>query len=368
MVLAHTAFAGGRVALSLSAIRLGGTPFQVGLVLGLLALVPAFLSVYAGRWTDRRGVFKPTLCALLMLEAALLLAPVPALASLGASAVLLGCGFMLVHLAINNAVGKAGTPAAGTHGFSMLALGISLSTVAGPVIAGFLVDRAGHAASFLALALLPMLALAVLAGARHAIDAPPAAVAPSARPRMADLFRHPPLRAVFIVSAALSMGWDLFIFMMPMHGVRIGLSASTIGLVMGAFGAGTFVVRFCIPALARRFTEWQILGGALGTTAAVYLLFPLFLSLPVLLVLAFILGLGLGCALPTIMSAIRQTAPPGRSGEAIGVRSMLINASQTLLPVAFGALGSSAGTHVVFWALAVPLGAAVVFTMAQKAG
>jgi predicted MFS family arabinose efflux permease len=264
---------------------------------------------------------------------------------------------MFMHLVVNHAVGHASAPERRTGAFSMLALGISISTVAGPVSAGFLIDLAGHAGTFLALALLPWLAL-VLLGAFGAPTTAPATVhttaastAPPARPRMADLLRHAPLRAVFIVSSLLSMGWDLFTFMAPMHGDRIGLSASTIGLVMGAFGAGTFVVRLLIPSLARRYSGWQVLAAALALTARVYVLFPLSETAPTLLALAFVLGLGLGCAMPMIMSALHDCAPPGRSGEAIGVRSMLINASQAVLPAVFGALGSATGTGVVFWAV-----------------
>lgn len=365
-VLAHTVFTGGRVVLTLATIALGATPFEVGLVVSMLAVMPMLLSVHAGRWTDRSGVFKPTLMALLMLEAALLLALRPSMAGLGAAAVLLGCGYMLIHLAINNAIGNDSTPDARTRAFTMLALGVSTSTVAGPVIAGFLIDLAGHAWTLLALGLLPLLALALLGRGRPEPVRVPEPPEPAARHKLADLLRHAPLRAVLIVSALLSMGSDLFTFMMPMHGTRIGLSASTIGMIMGAFGAGTFVVRLFIPMLSRRFAEWQVLAGALALTALVYIFFPLFRAVPVLLALAFILGLGLGCALPMIMSGIQHASPAGRSGEAIGVRSMLINASQTVLPLSFGAIGSAAGTGVVFWALAAILSGGFLFALRQQ--
>lgn len=361
LVLAHTAFTGGRVALTLAAIRLGGTPFEVGLVVSMLAVLPMLLSVHAGRWTDRSSVGRPILLALVMLEAALLLALLPSLVGLGAAAVLLGSGFMLVHLAINNAVGKGSAPDKLTHGFSMLALGISTSTIAGPVLAGLLVDLAGGAQAFLALAVLPLLALALLWHQRQDAATLPPAPGEARKARTIDLLRHAPLRAVFVASALLAMGWDLFTFMMPMHGAQAKLSASAIGLVMGAFGAGTFVVRLFMPALARAFSTWRVLAGALGLTAAVYALLPLFEAVPLLLALAFVLGLGLGSALPMIMTALQEASPPGRSGEAIGVRTMLVNASQTMLPVSFGAIGSAGGTGVVFWALAAILAGGAVF-------
>ncbi|RZA32785.1 MAG: MFS transporter [Lysobacteraceae bacterium] len=85
-----------------------------------------------------------------------------------------------------------------------------------------------------------------------------------------------------------------------------------------------------------------------------------------MLAAAFVLGLALGCALPMIMSAIGQAAPPGRGGEAIGIRSMLANASQALVPVIVGAIGSASGAGTVFWGLAVLLAAGVLFAKAQR--
>lgn len=366
MVLAHTAFAGGRVALTLSAIGRGATPLEVGLVLSLLAVVPMLLSVHAGRWTDRHGAFRPTLLALLLLEAGLLLALLPSLGGLGAGAVLLGSGFMLVHVALHHAVACGFPSSQHARAYAMLALGTSTSTVAGPVVAGALLDLAGSAWTFATLAALPLLALFALARGAGALARAPGPARPQGRMRVLDLLRHAPLRAVLVVSALLSLGWDLFTFMMPMHGSAIGLSASAIGLVMGAFGAGTFAVRLLTPALARKLTAWQVLGGALGLAASVYLAFPFARTLPLLLASAFVLGLALGCALPMLMSAIGEAAPPGRGGEAIGIRSMLTNASQTFLPLGAGALGAAGGTHPMFWVLGAMLAAGMLFARAQQ--
>ena len=364
IVLAHAAFTGARVALVLRTMELGGTAAQAGLVASMLALVPMLSSVHAGRWIDRGGMYRPALLALLMLEAGLLLALLPALAALCAAAVLLGCGFMFAHLAVSQAVGQGGTAGGRTHAYSMLALGVSTSTMAGPVLAGFLLDGIGHGWTFAVLAALPLLALGLVGNLKRRCAAPAGRV--THKPRVMDLLRHAPLRAVFIVGALLSMGWDLFTFMIPMHGQRIGLPASTIGLVMGAFGAGTFLVRLCIGFLARRLAEWRLLAGALAASALVYALLPLSGSVPVLLGLAFVLGLGLGAAAPTTMSAIQLAAPPGRGGEAIGVRTMLVNASQTAMPVLFGAMGAASGTGAAFWLLAALLAAGGVYAARRR--
>ena len=49
------------------------------------------------------------------------------------------------------------------------------------------------------------------------------------------------------------------------------------------------------------------------------------------------------------------------------MRSTLINASQTVLPLLFGALGAVTGTVPVFWALAILLGVGGVFASRQSA-
>lgn len=362
MVLAHIAFTGARVALTLFAIDLGATPLKVGLVMSLLAVFPMFLAIHVGRWTDRIGIFRPTLISLLLLIVG---AMVPyfhrALEGLYVASVLMGSGFMLIQVAINNAVGHASTPQNRTSAFSFLAMGFSMSTVLGPVIAGFMIDLAGHAGTFVILAAFPLLGLAVLLLTQRSDRVPLPRASPAGKVSVIDLLRHAPLRAVFIVSGLLSMGWDLFTFMVPIQGAHIGLSASTIGLIMGSFGVGTFVIRLAMGRIARSFSEWRILTAALAITAVVYLLFPLFTSVTILLALAFLLGLGLGSALPMVMSLIHRTTPDGRTGEAVGVRSTLINASQTVLPLFFGAIGTALGTVPVFWALAITLSAGGVF-------
>ena len=71
------------------------------------------------------------------------------------------------------------------------------------------------------------------------------------------------------------------------------------------------------------------------------------------MVIAFLLGIGLGGAQPMIMSLVTTHAPAGRVGEAVGLRTLLLNGSQTLIPLLFGALGAAFGIAPVFWVMGV---------------
>jgi predicted MFS family arabinose efflux permease len=196
-------------------------------------------------------------------------------------------------------------------------------------------------------------ALAVLLAQRSALRARGGQPESTAATPLFDLFRVKAIRNVLIAGALVSMAWDLHTFMVPIYGTRIGLSASQIGLVLGSFAAATFGIRLAMPRLSRTFTEWQVLTFTLYTAAAAFALMPLLDELLPLIAATFLLGLGLGAAQPNVMSLLHADAPPGRVGEALGVRTTLMNGSHVALPLLLGAAGSLLGPALVFWAMAL---------------
>ena len=94
----------------------------------------------------------------------------------------------------------------------------------------------------------------------------------------------------------------------------------------------------------------------MSIAASCYVLFPFAASVPLLMALSFVLGLGLGCAQPVIMSLLYESSPPGRQGEAVGVRTTMLNASHTFIPLASGAISAAVGSmSPAFWLLALCL-------------
>jgi MFS family permease len=153
---------------------------------------------------------------------------------------LVGSGLVIGHIAASNAVGAIGAPADRPRNFSLLALGFSGSGFLGPLAAGFMIDGLGHARAFLVLAVFPLVAfLALLLGRlRLPLPAPPlqARRAPARRPA-----RRPQAAAHPRGERAVQRGLGRFVFVAPIYGTALGLSASAIG-VAGAFAAATFVV------------------------------------------------------------------------------------------------------------------------------
>lgn len=350
--LLSLAFAGFRVNLSLFALSLGASPFTVGVAVSLLAILPMIFAVTAGRVIDRIGVHKPMLLAACAMITGLGLAfAVPRLEILFIVSPLVGSGFMLFHIAVNHATGTNEQLDGRVRDFDVIALTYSISGFLGPLLTGFAIDWIGHPRTFLFLMGSVLIAIIVLLVTKKNVSPCVPAGSGGKKRRLADLLQNYAIRRVFIVSGSLSMASDLFNFIVPVHCTSIGMSASAVGLILGAFGVGIFFVRLLLALFVRHLSEWQMLTMAMITTGIFLFAFPLVHVTPVLTFFAFMLGVALGGAQPVIMSLLYKHAPPGRGGEVVGMSAALMNLSQVGVPLLFGALITGLSMTPGFWTM-----------------
>ncbi|SOY64426.1 putative transporter, Major facilitator superfamily MFS_1 [Cupriavidus phytorum] len=367
----HVAFNASRVVVSLFAISLKASTITLGVLMSLYALLPMLLAIRAGKRIDQIGPRKPMMAGSLMVVAGTLL---PALwHELGAlylSCALIGVGFMLVQVAMQLLIGQVSTDATRLRNYTWHALGLSVSGTLGPVAMGYVIEHAGFRPAF---AVLVAVALAGQAGLQWVRPRLPArggnagriAIADGTRHSTLDLLQHPELRAVFVASAVLSAAWDLHAFLIPIQGSRIGLSPSSIGWVLGAFAIATFAIRVAMPAVSRRLSEWKIIRAALLVGALAYLAYPFVAHFWLMCALAFVLGLALGSAQPNVMNILHTASPHGRAGEALGLRSAVLNTSQVVWPLTFGVVGTALGMLPIFLSMAGAMGAAGYYSRRQ---
>src|SRR5579862_268385 len=353
-ILTHTAYNGTRLTISLEALSLGATPLTVGILVSLLAALPMALGVFSGRLVDRVGVRKPMIASVSVMIAGIALAAlVPGIAVLPIVAVTVGSAFALFQICVQHRVGDMSGPAERRDNFSLLALGFAVSNFLGPTISGIAIDHLGHRVAFCILAAFACASLAIIVSRRESLPHTPDH-SRSTEPRSAtELLRDRELRRVFVVSGLLASAWDLYTFVMPIYGTSIGLSATTIGLILGSFAAATFVVRLLLPWIQRRVHEWPLITATFVIACISYATFPIVRTVPLLAGLSFVLGFGLGATQPSLMALVYATAPAGRAAEAVGLRTVALNTSTTVFPIFFGALGSVVGVAPVFIAMSV---------------
>jgi len=345
---------GSRMVASLFAIDLGADPFLIGALISAYSLFPLLLGVSSGRVSDRFGSRYPMLAGAAVFALGLLLPYLwPQLATLYVSAVLIGIGFVFFNVSVQNLAGGLGPPEERTRNFSTLGLGYAGGHIIGPLIAGFAIDYYSFTFAYLCFAALTLLPVALLILNRR-LDVPPHA-APPLRKSTFELLHSASLRRAIITSGLIVTGSDLYGFYVPIYGHSIGLSASTIGTILGVFAVATFVVRVALPAFTRRYGVETVLAAAMFAGAAFFLPFPVIEFVPALLALSFGIGLALGCGQPLTLNIAYDRSPPGRSGEVTGLRLTINNITHIGVPLAAGALGSAFGVAPVFWVNAVIL-------------
>jgi MFS family permease len=363
----HLVLTGSRVAVSLDALSLGANAATVGTLLALFALLPTLFAIPAGRLADRVGVRGPMLAGSIgVAGAAIIPTAVPGLPALFVTAVLLGVSFMAFQVATQYAAGEMGPTNARTRNFGVLAVGYSTSSIGGPLITGFMIDHIGFRAAFGLLALLPLVPIAVLGLNRVPFPGPHPAHAAHAGSRTFELMRNPALRRVFLINGMITLAWELHTLFVPIYGNAIGLSASKIGVVLAAFAMATFTVRLSMPLISRHVPEHRVLTSALYLAALVYIAIPFSHDASTLMLLSFCLGLGLGVGQPMVMALLHSLAPPGRMGEAAGVRMSLMNSMAVAVPLVFGAVGGTIGLSPVLWSVGVALATGGYLTRVAK--
>ena len=343
-------FKGARVLNTLYALELGADPFAVGMLLATYAVFPLLLAVTVGKISDRYGVRLPLAAGMLGTALGVFLPFAwPTLPALFVAAAVIGASFIFVHVSMQSLSGSLGSGEARTRNINLYALAMATADFVGPVLAGFLIDTVGHVRTYACLAALNIVSVLGVVYMFRRIPPTSSRTGEREGERMMDLFKSGKLRRIFIASAVVVTGVGLFQLYLPLYGHSVKLSASAIGMAMGAFAAAAFVVRALLTWFTRRFGEEQTLIGSLFFAAGTFVLIPFFSNAVMLALICFLLGLGLGLGQPLAVILTYNTSPTGRAGEALGLRIAINNVVHVVVPVLFGAVGSLLGLSPVFW-------------------
>ncbi len=363
-VFLHGCMAGMRLAAPLWALDAGYSPLVVGVLLAGFALTQVFLALPAGRFAEKYGLKRSVRWSIAAATfGALLATAYPHIVTVSLAALLVGGATGATVIAMQRHVGRTVTGQTQLkQAFSWLSLGPAFANFLGPVTAGFLIDHGGFQAAFFVMACFPLIMWLWMRNTREAPLAVPSAIV--VKNRVRDLIKDPMLRRVLLVNWFLSACWDVHTFVVPILGHDRDYSASTIGIILGAFAVSAAAVRGILPFFAAQLTEWKVVVGAMLISSAVFGVYPLLPNPWVMGLVSVILGFALGSVQPMIMTALHRITPDARQGEVLALRLMVINASSVAMPMLFGA-GATLGVTLVFWSVSawVGLGSHVAYGM-----
>ena len=343
-----------RVLAVLYALQLGAQPFTIGALAATFAVFPTLLSWPAGRMVDRYGPRAPLMLGALGSACGMLLPCFwPTLTAVFLAAAFSGVATTYFSIALQNMVGAYSNTENRARNYSNYAMSISVAASAGPVLAGFSFDNSGHVLAFFYTALcllVPVGLLAVWGGALPRTK-------PSSGPPMnvRETLTNPRVWPVLVASSLAQSGLDIFQFYIPVYGNAHGLSASAIGVVVAMCAVGGFAARLILPSLIKWLNEERVLAYALILGGISLVCVPLVTTAVALTIIAFFFGFGLNVSQPISLMIMYARSPEGRSGEALGVRFTVDNATKLAAPILFGALAAVFGVAPLFWINAVML-------------
>jgi MFS family permease len=225
----------------------------------------------------------------------------------------------------------------------------------GPAIGGLLTQAAGIGPTFALSACLSGLAVVLSAVLLAPTPRSASAMAASSRWRLVGAGLRHHARDLAAAATAMTLGQMIRagrFLIIPLWGAQqLGLDAGEIGAIVTA-GAIVDVALF-LPAgvLMDRFGRKVAAVPSFGLMALGVALIPLTHDFTTLLLVAMLIGLGNGLGSGTMMTLGADLAPPGATGEFLGLWRLIGDIGAVAGPIAVGLVAAALGLAGGAWAL-----------------
>jgi len=341
------------IAVPLYALELGSSPLFVGVILSAPYMLPLVLAIPLGGIITRVGGKKVIITGSVgMVAGPWMILLVPGFTGLIFAQLIVGMAHMVMVLAGQSIISGLGHGKALEKYFGWYTTCLSAGQLAGPLLAGWLIDWSGTSASFL---IMGFVALAgVLSGffltgrANTGEKTERALVGYGAQVRL--LRTNPGVK----VSIALTVA---VMFALGAHGSFLPVYLESLAVSATAIGALVSLRAFCAMAV-RPFMSSVIefVGGrsAAMVFSAVFVAVGLtFTGVTVnlygLAFLAILVGIGSGISQPLSMVVLAEHVPSAQRSSALGMRLMGNRGVQFLAPLVLGIIAEVASFGLTFF-------------------
>jgi MFS family permease len=375
-VVTFAAASAFKVIASYSAIDLGFTATELGLLASSFAVPPLLVAFTVGRWTDRIGGLRVTLIGdILMLAAALAALLFTGGVSLILSAAAFGLGALLSILGQHAQIGATVPRLEQERVFASLFSGNSIGQMIGPLAATALASmtaRGGNLVSVetgmlvaIGLAAVGVLTLFLFGReawhrTREAAEAPPAAL-----DALGEILRIKGAGAMLCFNAMVVAVIDMLSIFLPAWGAERQIAPALVGALLSLRSAASILVRLAMVQIIALVGRRKVLVGSAILTAASLAALPFADLVPAYGVVA-VLGCALGLAPPISLAWVSMSVPARLRGSAMGLRMFGNRLSQAVVPTAVGIV--SAGTLGVFLTTAGLMAATSLLVLGLRFG
>lgn len=135
---------------------------------------------------------------------------------------------------------------------------------------------------------------------------------------------------------------------LPAHLVDQGIRPAVAGTVIATSSLMAALGGPMAGFLSRGRSQQMVALVALMCGSAALLIAPYVIALPWVFLVPVLVGLGAGISWPLLLSTVTTSAPPGRTGVALGLRGMAAQGGMTAAPLAIGPLIALIGVGLGF--------------------
>ena len=348
-LLFQIALKGNILLASLYGLHLGASPMLLGMIIAAGSIVPMLLASYVGRLADTLSL--NVLLTIGMIGSSLSLATIfvfeKSIAILFIVQLVFGLFQIITVVSSQTLVGIVSSDSERGKNYASYTLSVSIANLLGPLLIGFTIDVWSYSAAYLLLAgfaLIPGLFFLFM----PLQSAQPKKVQQVEPKSFKQLLFDPKLRTVFVTSGVILTGVGLFEFYFPIYADSINISATVIGVLVSMHALAFIISRLLMRPLQAKYKPEQIIGGCLSIAGLAFFALPFIEAVPLLALVSFVMGLGLGCCQPLSIVMAYDSSPPGHSGEVLGIRLTVNKAVQFSVPIIFGSL-NILGFFLIFW-------------------
>ncbi len=323
---------------------LGGTPGQIGLVMGVFSLAAVLVRPHLGRLADRRGRKRFMLggvgCFALFFPLYGLLQDINLIYALRVAQGIAHAAFLAASAAYiadlapaarrGEVIGVYGTASVVAMAlFPAGGIAIIKHTQSFPVL--FACSAATAAAAFLTVTMADEIA------------------APDSGRRPVGLLAVGSRRSVLIPSLALAAGatcYGAVLAFLPVYAPQRGLA--DFGIFFTVYAAATLASRIFAGRLSDRWGRRRVILPFMLLLAAGVFALPLLDSLALLVLIGVAFGFGFGAFMPTLNALVVDKTPPAERGAALGFFTSFMDGGITAGSVLLGLVGERAGFPAMF--------------------
>lgn len=335
------------IAVPLYSLQLGATPLFVGVIVSAPYFFPLIFAIPLGGTTAKLGGRKAMIIGGAgMLTGPILLIASPGYASLIASQVLMGIAQLILLLATQAIIADLASGKALEKNFGWYTTSISGGQLAGPLVAGWLIDNVTMQATFIAMSILAFIAMfsgfLLVGAARQGQEISKVHSGYRAQGKLLQTNRA--VQVSIIVSLGAVFAMSAHASFLPIYLDSIAISATAIGALVSFRALCSMAIRPFMSSIidnvggrAATMTFCLILTGTglmfTGMSSNIY----------ILAILALLIGIGGGISQPLSMVILSDHVRPEQRSSALGMRLMTVRGTQFLAPLMLGLLAEATG-------------------------